>query len=125
MQYGALRSHFGKGLRNGNWHHLSYREKGLYRAALLYTRVKGEIVNAKLGAMVSRIVEKLRETPGLRILRNGLEEAKRMLSTDGNNCVFTWCPEFREWLGNPDYLFWLGRSTSSTRFIRHAHRLTS
>jgi hypothetical protein len=78
---------------------------------LFYAKVKGEIINAKLAAMVIRIVEKLRETKGVRILKAGREEAKRILHSIEHN-VFTWCPRLRNWPGNPDYLFWLGMSTS-------------
>ncbi|MBE0517085.1 MAG: hypothetical protein IBX41_06820 [Methanophagales archaeon] len=120
MRYAELLCHFRKSLRNGNWHRLSYLEKGLYRAILCYTKVKGEIVNAKLRAMVLRIVEKLRETPRLRILKAGQEKAKRILSTYMEKDVFDWCPELKGWLENPDYIFWLGIATLTG--IRHSSR---
>ena len=69
MKYAELLSYFRKGLRNGNWHRISHRKKGLYRAVLVYTKVRGEIVNSRLAAIVLSIVEKLRETRGLRSLR--------------------------------------------------------
>lgn len=120
MRYAELLCHFRKGLRNGNWRRLSYREKGLYRAVLFYVKIKGEIVNSKLGAMVLSILEKLSETPGLRILKAGQEEARRILSSYTEKGVFNWCPELKGWLGNPDYIFWLG--ISSPKEIRHSHR---
>lgn len=97
MKYAELLSYFRKGLRNGNWHRLSQREKGLYRAVLFYTKAKGEIFNSKLAAMVLSIVEKLRENRGLRTLKAGQEEANRILilSTYGENGVFEWCPQLK------------------------------
>ncbi|MCW3134767.1 MAG: hypothetical protein N2V78_10610 [Methanophagales archaeon] len=86
MKYAELLSYFRKGLRNGNWHRLSHRGKGLYRAVLFYTKVKGEIVNSKLA-------------------------------------VFEWCPQLKEWLREPDYIFWLGLSASKS--IRHPRRSLS
>ena len=122
MRYAELRLYFRKGLRNGNWHRLSYREKVLYRAVLCYAKVRDKIVNAKLGAMVLRIVETLMETVGLRILKAGREEGNRILSSYEEKGVFNWCPELREWLENPDYLFWLGMS--AFRFSRRDHGKT-
>ena len=125
MKYAELLSYFRKGLRNGNWHRLSHRKKGLYRAVLVYTKAKGEIVNSKLAAIVLSIVEKLRETRGAQIFKVGLEEAKRVLRTYGENGVFEWCPELRDWLENPDYVFWLGLSASKGKGIRHPRRSPS
>ncbi len=119
MKYAELLSYFRKGLRNGNWHRLSHRKKGLYRAVLVYTKLRGEIVNSRIAVIVLSIVEKLSETRGLRILKVGLEEAKRMLRTYGEKGVFNWCPELRDWLENPDYVFWLGLSASKGKGIRH------
>jgi hypothetical protein len=120
MRYAELLSHFRKGMRNGNWRRLNYLEKGLYRTVLFYTRVRGEIVNAKLAVMIRGIVAKLTETRGLRILKAGHEEAKRMFSTCSENGVFEWCPELKEWLREPDYVFWLGASTA--RGMRYPRR---
>lgn len=123
MKYAELLSYFRKGLRNGNWHRLSHRREGLYRAVLFYTKAKGEIVNSKLAAMVLSIVGKLTETFGLRILKAGQEKANRILSTYGENGVFEWCPQLKEWLREPDYIFWLGLSASVG--IRHPRRSLS
>ena len=110
MRYAELLSYFRKELRSGNWHRLSYLEKGLYRAVLFYTRVKCEIVNSKLAAMVLSIIEKVTENTGFRILKAGRGEAKRMLSTYEGKGAFVWCPELKEWLREPDYILWLGLS---------------
>lgn len=125
MQYAELLFYFRKALRNGNWRYLSYLEKCLYRAVLFYTKVKCEIVNSKLAAMVLSIVEKLKKTPRLRILKAGQEEAKRISSTCGENGVFEWCPQLKEWLREPDYIFWLGLSASRGYFIQRTHRSLS
>ena len=123
MKYAELLSFFRKGLRNGNWHRLSHRRKGLYRAVLVYIRVKGEIVNSKLAAMVLSIIGKLTETRRLRILKAGQEKANRILSTYGENGVFEWCPQLKEWLKEPDYIFWLGLSAS--KGVRYPRRSLS
>ena len=95
-----------KGLRNGNWRKLSGVEKALYRAALWYARVRGAIMNETLVGMLSVLVDKLKATKGARIFKRGYERAVELLNK--GECIFAWAPSFREWLKDPDYVFWLG-----------------
>ena len=74
-------------------------------------------------AKVLRIVETLRETPGLRILKAGNEESERILSTAEKKGAFRWCPQLMDWLENPDYLFRLGMS--AVLFPRKNHGETA
>lgn len=75
-------------------------------AAMWYARVKGEILSGRLVAMLGDIIEKLVETIKDRIFRRGLTKAADM--ERGYEKVFSWAPELREWLKDPDYIFWLG-----------------
>ena len=104
--YKELLTDFRKGLRNGNWRKLSRLEKALYMASLWYSRVQGAIINETLVWMLSVLIEKLKETKGARIFKRGYEKAVELLSKGEG--IFAWAPSLREWLKDPDYVFWLG-----------------
>ena len=108
--YADLRNHWSTGRRNGNWQGLTKREKGFYIAAMWYAKGKGEIVNRLIMGKLRSIVEKLRETIKMRIFQAGLAKAGEMLVEDDRS-VFKWAPRLREWLRDPDYIFWLGICT--------------
>jgi hypothetical protein len=104
--YKELLTSFRKGLRNGNWRKLSRLEKALYIASLWYSRVQGAIINEMLVSKLSTLMEKLKETKGARVFKRGYEKAVELLSK--GESIFAWAPSFREWLKDPDYVFWLG-----------------
>lgn len=104
--YKELLRDFRKGLRNGNWRKLRRLEKALYMASLWYSRVQGAIMNEMLVSKLSTLVEKLKETKGARIFKRGYEKAVALL--EKGDSIFAWAPSFKEWLKDPDYVFWLG-----------------
>jgi len=106
--YQELLTGFRKGLRNGNWRKLSRLEKALYRASLWYSRGQGAIINEMLVSKLTSLVERLKETKGARIVKRGYEKAVELLSNGED--IFAWAPPLREWLKDPDYVFWLGTS---------------
>ena len=109
---GELKAIFQKGLRNGNWRHLNPLDKALYRASLWYAKHRGNIVNAALVGKLMALVEKLKETKGKRIFKRGFKKAAEMLrkceEQGQEQGVFTWAPQLKHWLNDPDYIFWLG-----------------
>jgi len=78
-----LRASFKKGLRNGNWRHLNPLDNALYRASLWYAKHRGSIVNAALVGKHMALVEKLKETKGMRIFKRGFKKAAEMLRKCG------------------------------------------
>ena len=106
LTYNELLSNFRKGLRNGNWRKLRRLEKALFQASLWYSRRQGTIINELVVSKLSVLVEKLKVTKGARIFKRGYEKAAALLSK--GESVFAWAPSFREWLKDPDYVFWLG-----------------
>ena len=104
--YKELLRDFRKGLRNGNWRKLRRLEKALYQASLWYSRVKGTIINELVVGKLSVLVEKLKATSGARVFKRGYEKAVVLLNK--GESIFAWAPSFREWLKDPDYVFWLG-----------------
>jgi hypothetical protein len=104
--YKELLTSFRKGLRNGNWRTLSRLEKALYMASLGYSKVRGTILNELLVRKLSVLVDRLKATRGVRIFKRGFEKAVALLSNGER--IFVWAPSLREWLKEPDYVFWLG-----------------
>ena len=102
-----LLASFKKGLRNGNWKKLNFLDKILYRASLWYAKRRGCIVNASLVEKLLALVGRLKETKGMRIFKRGFKKAVEMLRK-GEEEVFTWAPQLKDWLKDPHYIFWLG-----------------
>ena len=45
----------------------------------------------------------------MRIFKRGFEKAVKMLEkSEEEGGVFTWAPQLKYWLKDPDYIFWLG-----------------
>ena len=109
ITYADLSTSFRKGLRNGNWRHVNRLDKALFRASLWYAKYRGSIVNTSLVEKLSALVETLKKTKGMRIFERGLKKAVKLLekSEEGEG-VFTWAPQLKYWLRDPDYIFWLG-----------------
>ncbi len=108
LSYEELFANFKKGLRNGNWNKLNFLHKALYRASLWYLKRGGGIVNRLLVEKLLELVERLKETKGMRIFKRGFKKAVEMLKNGEENGVFAWAPGLRNWLKDPDYIFWLG-----------------
>ncbi len=108
ITYEDLLASFKKGLRNGNWRKRIFLDKALFRASLWYAKHRGSIVNTSLVEKLSALIEKLKETKGMRIFKRGFKKAVEMLDKYEEKCVFTWAPQLKHWLRDPDYIFWLG-----------------
>ncbi len=115
LSYAELLDKLKKGMRRGNWRKLSRKEKALYRAAMAYTKPKKwkmemtrDIVNGMIVDKLLALIERLKETKGMRIFKKGFKKAVEMLEKGEENGVFAWAPSLRCWLKDPDYIFWLG-----------------
>jgi len=108
LSYEELFTNFKKGMRNGNWKRLGFLDKALYRAAMWYVKRGGSIVNKSLLENLSILVERLKETKGMRIFKRGFRKAIEILNKSEEGGVFTWAPQLKYWLKDPDYIFWLG-----------------
>jgi hypothetical protein len=69
-------------------------------------RVQGTIINETLVSKLSVLLDKLKATAYARIFKRGSEKADVLLSKGED--IFAWAPSLREWLKDPDYVFWLG-----------------
>ena len=114
ISYADLNAPFRRGLRNGNWRKLWFLDKALFRAAMGYAKHGRSIVNGKLTEKLLGLVARLKETKGMRIFKRGFERAAEMLEKGEENFegVFVWAPRLKDWLRDPDYIFWLGTNIS-------------
>lgn len=110
LSYKDLFTSFKKGLRNGNWRRLKSIDKALYRAALEYAKQNERrcVVNGTLVAKLAGLIEKLKETKGMKIFKRGFKKAVAILEKGEETGVFAWAPSLKKWLKDPDYIFWLG-----------------
>ena len=108
ITYKELLASFKKGLRNRNWRKLNSMDKALYRASLWYAKHRGGMVNTALVEKLSALIEKLKETKGMRIFKRGFKKAVKLLDKGEEKGVFIWAPSLKDWLKDPDYIFWLG-----------------
>ena len=113
LTYEELFTGFKKGIRNGNWKRLRFLDKALYRAAMWYVKRGGSIVNKSLLENLSILVERLKETKGMRIFKRDFKSALEMLEKGEEKGIFVWAPELRNWLRDPNYIFWLGMVSPS------------
>ena len=108
LTYNELFTNFKKGLRTGNWRKLRFLDKALYRAAMGYARYGRSIANGKLVEKLVGLIERLKETKGMRIFKRGFKKAVAILEKGEEKGVFVWAPSLKKWLKDPDYVFWLG-----------------
>jgi len=97
-----------KSVGTGRWRSLHYLDKALFRASLDYLKRGGRILNDLLLEKLERLVEQLTETRGQRIVKRGLAKATVLLRDGAEKGLFGWVPRMKEWLKDPDYIFWLG-----------------
>ena len=76
--------------------------------SLISTSTHLLIVNGTLVEKLLGLVEKLKETKGVKIFKRGFKKAVKLLEKSEENGVFTWAPQLKHWLRDPDYIFWLG-----------------
>ena len=103
-----LYTSFRKGLRNGNWRRLRFLDKALFRAAMGYAKRGRSIVNGLLVEKLLELAARLKETKGMRIFKRGFKRAVELLQQGEENGMFAWAPRLKDWLKDPDYIFWLG-----------------
>jgi len=97
-----------KGFRNGSWRKLSILDRSFFRASICYAKLKGMIVSRKLLAELGSIIRELTSTLGMSIFRSGLLTARSMLAIFEEERVFNWASEVKDWLEDPNFIFWLG-----------------
>jgi len=104
ISYTDLLSIWKRGMRNGAFRRLPLLKRGLFRAALCYTRMIGRIINPRLVEMIKGVADRIGKGLGRRILERGMERALGFLK--GRVCrIF---PAVRRWIDDNGYILWLG-----------------
>jgi len=98
--------------KNGALRKLGYIKRGLFCAALEYTRTVGEIVHPKLIGTIRGMADLIRNTIGRRIWRQGMNRARAWLH---NARLIAFFPNVRKWLCEDSYIFWLGTELLAKR----------
>lgn len=97
-----------KGVRNGAWRKLSCLDRSFFRVSILYSKLKGKIVNNYILVMLKDIIERLVLTFREKTIKISFERTRKMIETFEERKVFGWAPEFKTWINQPEFLFWLG-----------------
>ena len=111
ISYTDILSMWRKGLRNGAFRRLPMIEKGVFRAALCYAKMKGRIINKRLVEMVKGVADRICKSLRQRIFEHGLERAWLMLS---GKCYKIF-PVVRKWIDDDAYILWLGTEILTNR----------
>ena len=105
VSYADLLALWKKGLRNGTMQKLNYLKKGLFSAALAYTKLRNKIINPKLIVLIEGIADLIKNSIHEKIIKCGLERATRIIE---NPKIIKVVPEVRQWANCDSYIFWLG-----------------
>jgi len=105
FSYTELLALWKKGLRNGAIRKLSFLKKGLFSAALAYTKHIKNIINPKLTILIEGVADFINNSVRKRIIKCGLERAARILE---NTKIVHAVPAINQWVNDDSYIFWLG-----------------
>ena len=94
-----------RGMRNGALRRLSPIKRGLFSAAIDYSRIFGVIRNGDLIRMIKGVADRIGKGLGQRIWEAGLARAAFMIKNAKVMKVF---PSVLRWTNQDDYIFWLG-----------------
>jgi hypothetical protein len=110
-------------MRNGAIQRLPAIKRGLFSAAIDYSRLFGVIRNTDLIRMLDGVAERIGKRLGRRIWDNGLSRAASFLK---NGKIMRIFPSVRRWINQGDYVFWLGTTllNNMRRWITLPYRKT-
>jgi hypothetical protein len=80
-------------------------KRGLFSAALEYTRTVGTIVNQKLIGMIMALAERVGKSLGRKIFSHGLDRALGFIKNVKMMHLFS---TVRKWISENSFVFWLG-----------------
>jgi hypothetical protein len=105
ISYSELISIWKRGIRNGSVQRLPLLKKGVFSAALSYSRMIGRIVNPNLIRIVKSVADLIEKGLGQRIWSKGRGKILEMLRNKTLGLIF---PSLKNWATDKGYLFWLG-----------------
>jgi hypothetical protein len=96
-------------LRRGSWNNLSAMDKAFYIACLKLSKIK-KIINKEIIEAVISIMKKLNSFKE-KIMKKGKEVAEMLLKSKTAMMI----PKIKDWLKDPNYIFWLGLTYSNLK----------
>jgi hypothetical protein len=96
-------------LRRGSWNNLSAMEKAFFIACMKLSKIK-KIINKEIIESVISIMKKLNSFKE-KIMKKGKEVAEVLLKSK----TVIMIPAIKDWLKDPNYIFWLGLTYSSLK----------
>jgi len=96
-------------LRKGSWNNLSAIDKAFYIACMKLSKIK-KIINKDIIESVMSIMKKLNSFKE-KIMNKGKEVADVLLKSK----VIIMIPTMKDWLKDPNYIFWLGLTYSNIK----------
>jgi hypothetical protein len=94
-------------LRKGSWNNLSAMDEAFYIACMKLSKIK-KIINKEIIDVLTTIMKKLNSFKE-KIIKKGKEVAE-MLSKSKTVMMI---PAIKDWLKDPNYIFWLGLTYSN------------
>jgi hypothetical protein len=94
-------------LRKGSWNNLSAIDKAFYIACMKFSKIK-KIINKDIIDTLITIMKKLNSFKE-KIMKKGKEVAEVILKSK----TVIMIPAMRNWLKDPNYIFWLGLTYSN------------
>jgi hypothetical protein len=94
-------------LRKGSWNSLSALDKAFYIACMKLSKIR-KIINKEIIEAVISIMKKLNSFKE-KIMNKGKEVAEAILKSK----VVMMIPKIKDWLKDPNYIFWLGLTYSN------------
>jgi hypothetical protein len=94
-------------LRKGSWNSLSALDKAFYIACMKLSKIK-KIINKEIIESVISIMKKLNSFKE-KIMKKGKEVAEALSKSKTAIMI----PKIKDWLKDPDYIFWLGLTYSN------------
>jgi hypothetical protein len=96
-------------LRKGLWNNLSAMDKAFYIACMKLSKIK-RIINKDIIEAVISIMKKL-DSFKEKIMKKGKEAAEMLLKSKTAVMI----PKIKDWLKDPNYIFWLGLTYSNLK----------
>jgi len=94
-------------LRKGSWNNLSAMDKAFYIACMKLSKIK-KIINKDIIYVLTTIMKKL-DSIKEKIMKKGKEVAEALSKSK----TVIMIPAIKDWLKDPNYIFWLGLTYSN------------
>jgi hypothetical protein len=104
ISHAELLSLWKRGMRNGSLRRLPSIKRGLFSAAIDYSRIFGAIRNQELLRLLMGVADRIGKSLGQSIWDHGLRRALAQLRNERLRLIFP----VKQWINDDRYVLWLG-----------------